>query len=76
MCNKNCECGEHINTQPVTEQDLALQFRTDTGKYSNQDILGYQKWLENKILANQNYQKTMKSCNDEINKVIEDDLNE
>jgi len=71
MC-KDCKCGEHDNTQkPITIQDLAIQYRNETGTNPEDNEIMYRIWLENKVLADQNHQKTIKTCNDEINKVNE-----
>jgi len=75
MC-KDCECGEHNNIQSVTEQDLAQQFQSDTGSMPNLKPDEYRKWLERRVINQQNHRKVIKSCNDEINKVMDDDLNE
>ena len=70
-----CE-GCNDNSIPYTESDLKLEFRNETGLSPITYRNDYEEWLELRIIDRRNQENTVCKANDEIQKVLHDDLNE
>jgi hypothetical protein len=68
-CNDN-------NSIPYTESDLKLEFRNETGLNSENNKDSYEEWLELRVIDQRNRENNVCKANDEINKVLYDELND
>lgn len=69
-----CE-GCNDNSIPYTESDLKLEFRNETGLNPESNKNSYEEWLELRIIDQRNQENTVCKANDEIQKVMVDELN-
>lgn len=61
---------------PYTESDLRLEYLNETGLSPDSYHNKYQEWLEQKIIDQRNQENNVCKANDEIQKILHNELND